>query len=74
MIYSKIFSFGNFLMAKTSEHPDSHVSKHLMLPNLCINNSRRLANKHTIDKYDIKPAVMKRSGAVSVYDIIHNYM
>ena len=45
---------------KISKHPEIPATTHLGLPNLCINNSRSLANIYTIDRYDIKPAVMKR--------------
>ena len=50
------------LMAKISEHPDNPATTHLGHPNICINNSRGLANRYAIDKRDIKPAVMKQWG------------
>ena len=47
-----------------SEHPDIPATTHVGLTKLGIDSTEYLGNRYTIDKYkyDIKPAVMKRSG------------
>ena len=61
---------------KISEHPDIPAITHSGLSDLRINSSKSLAIWYTIDKYDIKPAVMKGEGGggeeVSISDVTHN--
>ena len=58
------------IMANISGHPDIPETKHLGPPNLCINNSRSLANRYTIDTLGHYTGCNEEDGAV--YNDISN--